>query len=619
MKAFQLKMVIKDSKPPIWRRIIVPSGITFSQLSMILNEAMGWSGYHVFKFEFYHLELHIMEDVDDFVGIGPWDYREAGTTYIREYLEENDWFTYTYDLGDCWDHRVTVEKVLEDYEENYPKVIKYKGDCPVEDCGGIWGYYDCLDVIADPSDPEYEDRLAWMEMQGYPNEYDMEAVNQRLRERFFYKWGKGEKRCQSDIYEEHLRKKKYGLKATENDVNKDEDMMISGKHYLEQLAKRWGAEEDLEEIWKEELSQVTLREIMIHFDKDDLATIAVDKGLKGCANCRKEIVIDKLAAHMLKKEVLEKYLLCLTDWEVEAFEQAMHSSVTYDPTNKFPLVRIYEAGYLGVLEDDSVVVPADVAEKYHEITGAVDFGERRERISYLISCLRAAAILYGVAPVDILLELIHRNPKVHVTEAELSKLVLWLPPEFAEFVLTGGKFYHNVFWGNDRKLLQWQEDKEYYIPTLDEIRQLGTMGYLSESGPLQRFVDFLNSKLGFPIQAAEYFGALIQTTMSTGETVQDIMNGLEDEGVLEELGKKQEKELKKQVSALWEHTRMIYNRGFTPCELRLKGQRVDDVETDASAASNIIDLQAARKNKVYPNDPCPCGSGKKYKHCCGKR
>ena len=23
--------------------------------------------------------------------------------------------------------------------------------------------------------------------------------------------------------------------------------------------------------------------------------------------------------------------------------------------------------------------------------------------------------------------------------------------------------------------------------------------------------------------------------------------------------------------------------------------------------------------KVYPNDPCPCGSGKKYKQCCGRK
>lgn len=26
-----------------------------------------------------------------------------------------------------------------------------------------------------------------------------------------------------------------------------------------------------------------------------------------------------------------------------------------------------------------------------------------------------------------------------------------------------------------------------------------------------------------------------------------------------------------------------------------------------------------KEKKVYPNDPCPCGSGKKYKKCCGKR
>ena len=26
-----------------------------------------------------------------------------------------------------------------------------------------------------------------------------------------------------------------------------------------------------------------------------------------------------------------------------------------------------------------------------------------------------------------------------------------------------------------------------------------------------------------------------------------------------------------------------------------------------------------KEQKVYPNDPCPCGSGKKYKKCCGKK
>ncbi|WP_083273700.1 SEC-C metal-binding domain-containing protein [Geosporobacter ferrireducens] len=35
-----------------------------------------------------------------------------------------------------------------------------------------------------------------------------------------------------------------------------------------------------------------------------------------------------------------------------------------------------------------------------------------------------------------------------------------------------------------------------------------------------------------------------------------------------------------------------------------------------NADSKVIDLQA--RIKVGRNDPCPCGSGKKYKKCCGK-
>ena len=29
-------------------------------------------------------------------------------------------------------------------------------------------------------------------------------------------------------------------------------------------------------------------------------------------------------------------------------------------------------------------------------------------------------------------------------------------------------------------------------------------------------------------------------------------------------------------------------------------------------------MPVVKAEKVYPNDPCPCGSGKKYKKCCGK-
>lgn len=31
-----------------------------------------------------------------------------------------------------------------------------------------------------------------------------------------------------------------------------------------------------------------------------------------------------------------------------------------------------------------------------------------------------------------------------------------------------------------------------------------------------------------------------------------------------------------------------------------------------------LSTTVVKEEKVYPNDPCPCGSGRKYKKCCGK-
>ena len=41
-------------------------------------------------------------------------------------------------------------------------------------------------------------------------------------------------------------------------------------------------------------------------------------------------------------------------------------------------------------------------------------------------------------------------------------------------------------------------------------------------------------------------------------------------------------------------------------------------ETEINRA--VTKKKAVRvEKKIYPNDPCPCGSGKKYKNCCGRR
>lgn len=59
-------------------------------------------------------------------------------------------------------------------------------------------------------------------------------------------------------------------------------------------------------------------------------------------------------------------------------------------------------------------------------------------------------------------------------------------------------------------------------------------------------------------------------------------------------------------------------------DLKRMGIQVDTQQTATEVSSfsypnGINGTVVKETKKVYPNDPCPCGSGKKFKKCCGKR
>ena len=52
---------------------------------------------------------------------------------------------------------------------------------------------------------------------------------------------------------------------------------------------------------------------------------------------------------------------------------------------------------------------------------------------------------------------------------------------------------------------------------------------------------------------------------------------------------------------------------------RERDQRKTDVVSDDDAPIPNVPVEPAKSDRsVGRNDPCPCGSGKKYKKCCGK-
>jgi Plasmid pRiA4b ORF-3-like protein len=174
---YQVKVTLKGSKPPIWRRMQVTSETTLAQLHRILQRVMGWEGYHLYRFVVGGREYGDPRMLEEMEGE---DARKVTlATLVRG---EKAKFLYEYDFGDSWDHELLVEKVLPaEAAKRYPVCLTGKRACPPEDCGGVWGYASFLEAIQDPQHPEHEEMVDWVGGEFDPEAFDLDEVNSALQ------------------------------------------------------------------------------------------------------------------------------------------------------------------------------------------------------------------------------------------------------------------------------------------------------------------------------------------------------------------------------------------------------------------------------------------------------
>jgi hypothetical protein len=179
---YQIKITLKRSKPPIWRRVLVSSEITLATLHLVIQEAMGWYNSHLHMFMIGR-EQYSTPSPYKGVSLDELDAENAQLVKLSKLnLAQGDKFTYEYDFGDSWEHTILLEKILPfGSQQKTPVCIKGKRACPPEDVGGIWGYEDFLEAIKDPTHPEHKDYIGWASDDFDPEAFDLDAVNDALK------------------------------------------------------------------------------------------------------------------------------------------------------------------------------------------------------------------------------------------------------------------------------------------------------------------------------------------------------------------------------------------------------------------------------------------------------
>lgn len=165
-----IRIELADTDPPIWREVDVATSISLKALHAVIQAAFGWRNCHLWEFSLGKRRFGPPSDED---------WREeplgdASKVHLADLLgPRRTTIDYLYDFGDSWEHRLIVSNVRAgDPDRSYPRYVGGERNGPPEDCGGIPGFYDKLEAVADPDHPDHAEIKDWL------GDYDPETIDE---------------------------------------------------------------------------------------------------------------------------------------------------------------------------------------------------------------------------------------------------------------------------------------------------------------------------------------------------------------------------------------------------------------------------------------------------------
>lgn len=238
-------------------------------------------------------------------------------------------------------------------------------------------------------------------------------------------------------------------------------------------------------------------------------------------------------------------------------------------------------------------------------------------MSQITNYIIALTNLYGMVHIDKVVEIYNAQNEDHISISDVKAIFISYPVELQDgFVHTYKDYFvKEIIMMNDEfdVMLKKKGNKPFYVPDRDGLMNYVEDGYCEKTKQYNDLLQFIQKHFFEPgDERAEWLVDDIQGLVHIGARLEVIFNRLEQMNIALE-GIDQANELLQFISNLSNNTRIWENNGFTPKEIH---DRFEKPNLNPMPSKSFQFGKPSLSGKIGRNDPCLCGSGKKYKQCC---
>ncbi|MBB6635201.1 YecA family protein [Cohnella thailandensis] len=367
-----------------------------------------------------------------------------------------------------------------------------------------------------------------------------------------------------------------------------------------------------DQSWPSLEGTLSLADALAPLSKSDLTAIRSSLKLAGLSSLKKDDLAARLAE--LLPQQLPGVLVKLDEERFQLVKKAATDGWLPEQSG-IGCYYLQERGFLfprSAKGKNRWAMPAEVAEAFKKLDPSF-YREAARNNSRTLRLVRGLLNYYGaLGPAD-LHGLLAPHLSAELKAGELDRLLTEASQYDAGFQ-AGAYGYADDSALEPEQLVQEQllrPDLPFRPFTTEELLQAGEWDYIERNASFKAFVRFLETNYSLSEEDAD--GLILECSMNiqAGASPSQLLEFFQDQLEMEDalliqgfIG---------HITELHNHTRFWGLKGHTPNEL--SGEASGEENVRKTAAGNLIDLATGRK--VGRNDPCPCGSGKKYKKCHG--